>query len=80
MAVADRLDFAALPPLRGSDRGAPFRRGERGVDEPFGQIELAAVAQSSESGWRIRALKRAATRTLSARAPAAFLIDVDQIA
>jgi hypothetical protein len=46
MAVADRHDLASLTASSRANGSARFfRPGERGVDEGFGQIDLAAVSQ-----------------------------------
>ena len=46
MAVADRHDLASLTASSRANGSAPFFcPGERGVDEGFGQIDLAAVSQ-----------------------------------
>ncbi len=46
MAVADRHDLASLTALSRANGSAPFfGPGESGIDEGFGQIDLAAVPQ-----------------------------------
>ncbi len=46
MAVADCHDLASLAASSRANGSAPhFCPGERGVDEGFGQIDLAAVSQ-----------------------------------
>src|SRR2546422_9331322 len=46
MAVADRHGLASLTASSRANGSAPFfGPGERGIDEGFGQIDLAAVSQ-----------------------------------